>query len=237
MFQVILGVQLLNHVSALNFTNHKFYSTNYPVHGYKVGHKYPDRFKQYHGNAYFSKSNHELKPKLSLNLRSSPQLSSGTAPKHYKDHENSAERKGLFHNEVRNKHPTFGAQTPINKSKFVNFVTPKVEQFPRNTYEVTTEKIKEDEERFPSSNNDSDLTIAIDDEEDDIEKQKVLPVGGQHPEHQNPLVYVDSYGKVHGAGGVEGFQYGVVHQHSPSASHYHYTHYKKPTGRVRMQVL
>lgn len=244
MFQVTFGVLLLNLVCTTNSTKHRYYSTNYPVHGYKVGHKYPDRFKQYHGYEYLPRSTHEHNPKISQNARSKSQLGSVT-PKNY--HVNSEENSGLFHYKPRNKLPTqrqtHTEQQTSNKSKYVNFVTPKVEQFPRNTYEVTTEKLKEDEEQYPPLTGDNDLTIAIDDEEEDTEKLKVLPVGGQHPEHQNPLVYKDSYGKVHETGEArdkgQGFQYGVVHQQTPSAtaSHYHYTHYKKPTGRVRMQVL
>lgn len=120
----------------------------------------------------------------------------------------NAERKITFYENLKPDKINRPNPASIKKPTFENFVTPKLEPLPKKSYDVTTKATREFVSTArPPRLTDHDVPIALDDE--DVEDEDVVTSGmyavkgRRRPEHLNPLVYVDSYGKVHKRPGTD----------------------------------
>lgn len=185
--------------SRYNLYNNNFYSPAYHLHGYKTGHKYQNQLKNYQLNKDFyslnvprtkqSKHQHRVTPITPV--RGGGRL----APNE------NAQRKITFYENLKPDKIDRPNPASIKKPVYENFVTPKLEPLPKKSYDVTTMATREFMSTArPPRLTDHDLPIALDDE--DVEDEDVLTSGiysvkgRRRPEHLNPLLYVDNYGKV-----------------------------------------
>lgn len=172
--------------------NNKHNTPAYYLHGYKTAHKYQSQLKNYQHNNdfYFPQAKQTSKRHQAM-----PIVGRGS---HTPLNEH-ADRKITFYENLKPSKIRSSKPPSVKQPIFENFVTPKLEELPKKQYvATTTTKVTRDTVTTarPSRLPDHDVPIAID--EEDVEDERVYAVKGRRrPEHLNPLVYVDSYGKAH----------------------------------------
>lgn len=188
--------------SRYNLYNNNFYSPAYHLHGYKTGHKYQNQLKNYQLNNDFYSLNVPRTKQSTHHHRVTPIRGGGSLAL-----KENAERKITFYENLKPGKINRPNPASMKKPVYENFVTPKLEPLPKKSYDVTTKATREFMSTArPPRLTDHDVPIALDDEDvvdEDVVDEDVFTSGihsvkgRRRPEHLNPLVNVDSYGKVH----------------------------------------